>query len=59
MKKSYKVKFTDMERGEYVFEFLTEDIEKAILEYGRNKSIISYEILKEEDRIHPKSLLLG
>lgn len=59
MKKSYKVKFTDMERGEYVFEFLTEDIEKAILEYGRNKSIISYEILKEEGKVSPKSLLLG
>lgn len=59
MKKSYKVKFTDTEKGEYVFEFLTEDIEKAILEYGRNKSIISYEILKEEDTIRPKSLLLG
>lgn len=59
MKKSYKVKFTDMERGEYVFEFLTEDIEKAILEYGRNKTILHYEILKEEERVQPKSLLLG
>ena len=47
MKKTYLVKFTEASGYSYEFEFLTENIEKSIREYCRNRHIISHRILNE------------
>ena len=58
MKKKYTVKFIELDGKEYEFEFLTEDIEKAISEYCRNRPIQSHEILTE-DTSNKKTMLFG
>lgn len=58
MKKTYKVTFLEEGKEQYIFEFTTEDITRAISEYVRNRPVISYTIL-EELKAPTKSLLLG
>lgn len=58
MKKKYVVEFTELSGTPYEFEFLTEDIEKAIQEYGMTKQISSHRILKESNA-GKKQMLFG
>lgn len=58
MKKSYKVKFFDLDGKETIFDFLTEDVNKAISEYSRTHPVADYEIL-EEQVSQGKQILLG
>lgn len=58
MKKTYKVTFTEEGKGTYIFEFTTDNIQKAISEYCRNRAIVSYGILEEQTQAS-KQLLLG
>lgn len=58
MKKTFKVQFQEEGKPAYIFEFITEDINKAISEYSRNRQVNSYTLLEEQ--VQPvKSLLLG
>lgn len=57
-KKHYVVKFIDTNGKEVVFNFLTEDVTKAISEYSRTHDVVLYEIL-DENTITGKHLLLG
>jgi hypothetical protein len=47
MKKAYIVEFKEANGNVYEFEFITNDIEKTIEEYIRNKHIISHRIINE------------
>lgn len=58
MKKSYKVEFTDSSGVSHVFETVTDDLPKFILEYSRNRDVASYKVL-EEDTLASRQLLLG
>ena len=58
MKKTYVVKFTEASGDSYEFEFLTENIEKSIREYCRNRSIAEYKILNENTG-NRKQMLFG
>ena len=58
MKTNYKVKFTDTEGKETIFEFLTENVTKAISDYCRTKPVANYEIL-EESAAPSKQILFG
>ena len=58
MKKTYLVKFTEASGDSYEFEFLTENIEKSIREYCRNRSIVEYKILNENTG-NRKQMLFG
>ena len=58
MKKKYIVEFTEINGNSYEFEFLTEDIQKSIREYCRNRSIVEHKIL-EEDKGSRKQMLFG
>jgi|TARA_B110000977_G_C11078938_1_gene492231 hypothetical protein len=45
--KKYIVEFVELNGNVYEFEFLTDDIEKSIDEYYRNRSIANHRILNE------------
>lgn len=45
--KKYIVEFKQLDGTTYEFEFLTENIEKSIDEYCRNRKIVSHRILNE------------
>jgi len=47
MKKAYIVEFKEANGSVYEFEFITNDIEKSIEEYIRNRHIISHRIINE------------
>lgn len=47
MKKAYIVEFKEANGNVYEFEFITNDIEKSIEEYTRNRHIISHRIINE------------
>ncbi len=47
MKRKYLVEFTEANGNTYEFEFLTDDIEKSIEQYTRNRKIFSHRILNE------------
>ena len=58
MKKKYIVEFTDINGNSHEFEFLTENIQKSIKEYCRNRSIVQHRIL-EEGTNNKKQMLFG
>lgn len=47
MKRKYIVEFTEANGTSYEFEFLTDDIQKSIDQYCRNRQITSHRILNE------------
>ena len=47
MKKNYLVEFVDVNGLTHQFEFLTDDIEKSIAQYSRNRSIVGHTIISE------------
>lgn len=47
MKKNYIVEFREANGNTYEFEFLTDDIERSIEQYTRNRHIVSHRILNE------------
>ena len=54
----YIVEFTETEGAKYEFEFETEDIDKSISEYIRNRPIARYKVIVESARGR-KSMLFG
>ena len=58
MKNTYTVQFTTLDGARYQYEFVTDDIDKAILEYCQNKQIKNHKILSEGSAT-PKKMLLG
>lgn len=47
MKKNYIVEFREVDGFTYEFEFVTDNIERSIEEYIRNRHIVSHRILNE------------
>lgn len=47
MKRRYIVEFTEANGTTYEFEFLTDDIQKSIEQYGRNRQITRHRIINE------------
>jgi len=47
MKKKYLVEFKEANGTTYEFEFLTDNINRSIEEYTRNRTIISHRIINE------------
>ena len=58
MKKEYTVLFKEASGKEYEFTFLTDNIQHAITEYSRNRTIVSHEII-EEGKSNNKQMLFG
>ena len=58
MKKHYTVQFETLEGVKYQYEFITENIHKAILDYCQNKQIKTHKILSEGTSTN-KQMLLG
>jgi len=58
MKKHYTVQFETLSGAKYEYEFVTENIQKSILEYSQNKEIKNHKILSE-NVTSPKKMLLG
>lgn len=58
MKKEYIVLFKEANGREYEFKFITENIQKAITEYCRNRLIVEHKIL-EEGIGNKKQMLFG
>ena len=56
--KKYMVEFTELNGTVYEFEFTTQDIQKSIDEYCRNRSIKEHKILNE-DMGSKKQMLFG
>lgn len=56
--KKYLVEFTETDNTTYVFEFITENIEKTILDYQKTKPVKEYKILTENNQ-PTKQLLFG
>lgn len=47
MKKKYRVEFTEPDEKVYEFEFLTDNIDKSIEQYSRNRIILASRIINE------------
>lgn len=47
MKRKYLVEFTETSGSTFEFEFLTDNIERSIEEYTRNRKILSHRIINE------------
>lgn len=45
--KKYVVEFIDVNGSTYQFEFTTDDIERSISQYTRNRSIVGHTIISE------------
>ena len=58
MKSVYKVEFSLVDGSKEVVIFEVEDLAKAILEWGRNRSVESHKVL-ESSIVGGKKLLLG
>jgi len=58
MKKKYIVEFTEQNGEPYEFEFITDDIEFSIEQYGRNRVILSHRIINEGND-NRKQMLFG
>jgi len=58
MKKEYTVLFKEIDGHEYEFKFVTENIDKAIKQYVRNRNIIAHQILQEGNS-NQKQMLFG
>lgn len=58
MKREYIVLFKEVTGQEYEFKFYTENIQKSIKEYCRNRSIVQHRIL-EEGTGNKKQMLFG
>ena len=58
MKKKYTVLFTTLEGTRYEYEFITENITKAIQDYCSNKQIKEHKIV-DENTNSPKKMLFG
>lgn len=58
MKKEYTVLFKEIDGYEYEFKFVTENIDKAIKQYARNRNIIAHQILQEGNS-NQKQMLFG
>mgnify|MGYP001377369710 CR=1 FL=1 len=56
--KKYVVEFTEVEGKSYEFEFITNDIDKSIEEYCRNRVILAHRVLNESTN-NKKQMLLG
>ncbi len=50
MKKEYTVLFKEADGYEYEFKFVTDNIERTIKEYARNRSVVAHEIIQEGQR---------
>lgn len=58
MKKIHRVKMVPLDGESYIFEFETDDIEKALSDYLRTVKVKSYKILKEV-KSSTKQMLFG
>lgn len=58
MKKKYTVLFTTLEGTRYEYEFITENITKAIQDYCSSKQIKEHKII-DENTNSPKKMLFG
>lgn len=58
MKNTYVVQFTKLDGIRYEYEFVTDNIDKAILEYCQNKEIKEHKIISE-GAATTKRMLLG
>ncbi len=58
MKKEYTVLFKEADGYEYEFKFVTDNIERTIKEYARNRSVVAHEIIQEGSN-HKKQMLFG
>ena len=56
--KKYIVEFREADGFTYEFEFLTDNIEKSIEQYTRNRHIIGHRIIKEGTQ-DKKQMLFG
>ncbi len=58
MKKEYTVRFKNATGEEFNFTFITENIDKSIKDYCRNRQIVAHEILGEGTN-NNKQMLFG
>jgi hypothetical protein len=56
--KKYLVEFTETDNTSYVFEFITDNIEKSIIDYKKIKPVKDYKILTEDIQ-QSKQILFG
>lgn len=56
--KKYTVEFTEIDGSVYEFEFITDNIEKTVEEYCRNKAIKDHKIMNEDVKAK-KRMLFG
>jgi len=58
MKRAYTVLFKEATGHEYEFKFITENIQRSIEDYTRNRHIVEHRIL-EEGTSNKKQMLFG